>query len=163
MVIRAINHRPLYNQRRERDEEMQLISQIRDRRKGFTLVELLVVIVVLAVLAAIVLPKFMDSSSRSKEASLKTDLKLVRNAVATFQADIGKNPASLEDLVETDKTKVKDKDGAVVSASDWHGPYLESLPADPISGNDFSYTPATGKVTSSAAGNGLDGTAYKTW
>ncbi|MGI6294835.1 MAG: prepilin-type N-terminal cleavage/methylation domain-containing protein [Armatimonadota bacterium] len=142
---------------------MHILSKIRDRRKGFTLVELLVVIVVLAVLAAIVLPKFMDSSARSKEASLKTDLKLVRNAVATFQADIGKYPNSLEDLVETDKAKVKDKDGNVVAASDWHGPYLESLPADPISGNDFTYTAATGKVTSSASGNGLDGTAYNTW
>ena len=50
------------------------------RRNGFTLVELLVVIVVLAVLAAIVLPKFMDSSTRSKESSLKSDLKLMRNA-----------------------------------------------------------------------------------
>lgn len=142
---------------------MQILSQIRDRRKGFTLVELLVVIVVLAVLAAIVLPKFMDSSARSKEASLKTDLKLVRNAVATFQADIGKYPSSLEDLVETDKAKVKDKDGNVVAANDWHGPYLESLPTDPISGNDFDYTAATGKVTSSASGSGLDGTVYNTW
>jgi len=133
------------------------------RRRGFTLVELLVVIVVLAVLAAIVLPKFMDSSTRSKESSLKTDLKLIRNAVSVFQADIGKYPGSLADLAETDKTKVKDKDGNVVSATDWHGPYLETVPTDPVSGNAFSYTAATGKVASSAAGNGLDGTAYNTW
>ena len=142
---------------------MQIIRGIRARRAGYTLVELLVVIVVLAVLAAIVLPKFMDSSVRSKEASLKTDLKLVRNAVATFQADIGKYPATLEDLVKTDVAQVKDKDDKTVTSSDWHGPYLEALPADPVSGNDFTYVAATGKVTSSASGNGLDGTAYSSW
>ncbi|NLN79559.1 MAG: prepilin-type N-terminal cleavage/methylation domain-containing protein [Armatimonadetes bacterium] len=136
---------------------MQLIQTIRKRRSGFTLVELLVVIVVLAVLAAIVLPKFMDSSQRSKEASLKTDLKLVRNAVGAFQADIGKYPNGLVDLTETDKSKVKDSTGSTVNVSDWHGPYLESLPKDPISGADFNYVAATGKVTSSATGKALDG------
>lgn len=133
------------------------------RRTGFTLVELLVVIVVLAVLAAIVLPKFMDSSARSKESSLRTDLKLLRNAISVFQADIGKYPYSLADLAETDPSKVKDKDGNVVKASDWHGPYIESVPKDPISNADFNYNAATGKVTSSATGNALDGTAYSTW
>ncbi len=133
------------------------------RRRGFTLVELLVVIVVLAVLAAIVLPKFMDSSTRSKESSLHTDLKLLRNAISVFQADIGKYPSALADLAETDPTKVKDKDGTVVKAADWHGPYIEAVPKDPIGGADFTYTAATGKVASSATGNGLDGTAYTTW
>ena len=133
------------------------------RRSGFTLVELLVVIVVLAVLAAIVLPKFMDSSTRSKESSLKTDLKLLRNAVSVFQADIGKYPNTLADLAATDKTTVKGADGAVVSATDWHGPYLDSVINDPISGAAFTYTNGTGKIVSSATGNGLDGTAYSTW
>jgi len=136
----------------------------RKRNKlGFTLVELLVVIVVLAVLAAIVLPKFMNSSARSKESALKSDLKLVRNATSLFQADIGKYPNTLADLSETDKTKVKGADGAVVSATDWHGPYLDSSVTDPVSGAAFTYVNTTGKVSSAAAGNGLDGTAYSTW
>ena len=130
---------------------------------GFTLVELLVVIVVLAVLAAIVLPKFMNSSARSKESAMKSDLKLMRNALSLFQADIGKYPSALADLAETDKTKVKDSAGNVVSATDWHGPYIDSVITDPISGAAFTYSSATGKVTSSATGNALDGTAYSTW
>ena len=133
------------------------------RKRGFTLVELLVVIVVLAILAAIVLPKFMDSSTRSKESALRTDLKLMRNAISIFQADIGKYPLSPADLAETDKTKVKGADGAVVSATDWHGPYIETVPTDPIGGAAFTYDKTTGKVNSSASGNGLDGTAYSTW
>ncbi len=136
----------------------------RKRNKlGFTLVELLVVIVVLAVLAAIVLPKFMNSSARSKESALKSDMKLIRNAVSLFQADTGKYPKTLADLAETDKTLVKTADGNTVTAADWHGPYLESVINDPISGTAFNYDNTTGKVTSSATGNGLDATAYSTW
>ena len=133
------------------------------RQRGFTLVELLVVIVVLAVLAAIVLPKFMNSSARSKESSLRSDLKLMRNAVSVFQADIGKYPSTLADLSETDKTKVKDQDGNVVKATDWHGPYVEAVPTGPIAGAALNYDNTTGKVTSGATGNGLDGSAYSTW
>jgi general secretion pathway protein G len=136
----------------------------RKRNKpGFTLVELLVVIVVLAILAAIVLPKFMQSSARSKESALKSDLKLIRNAISLFQTDIGKYPNTLADLAETEKTKVKGADGAVVNAADWHGPYIDSVVTDPISGAAFTYDNTTGKVTSSAAGTALDGTAYSGW
>lgn len=135
----------------------------RKRTLGFTLVELLVVIVVLAVLAAIVLPKFMNSSARSKESALKSDLKLMRNAVSLFQADTGKFPNTVADLAQTDKTQVKDASGTVVNASDWHGPYLDSVITDPISGSAFNYDKATGKITSSASGNALDGTAYSSW
>lgn len=140
-----------------------MFSSIKERRKGFTLVELLVVIVVLAVLAAIVLPKFMDSSARSKESSLRTDLKLVRNAISAFQADTAKLPGSLADLSETDVSKVKDASGAAISTKDWHGPYIEAVPTDPIGGGSFTYDKTTGKVSSSASGNALDGSAYSTW
>ncbi len=132
-------------------------------KTGFTLVELLVVIVVLAVLAAIVLPKFMDSSARSKESALKSDLKLIRTAISLFQADIGKYPNSLSDLAESDVSKVKANDGTVVSSGDWHGPYLDSVITDPVSGQAFAYDKNTGKVTSSANGAAMNGSIYNTW
>ncbi len=138
-------------------------------RRGFTLVELLVVIVVLAVLAAIVLPKFMNSSQRSKESALRSDLKLLRNAVGLFQADTGTYPATLADLAATSApAKGLDSTGAqvAITASDWHGPYLQEVPKDPVAGAAFNYgttSPDVGKVTSSATGNGLDGTAYSGW
>ncbi|MGB9620488.1 MAG: prepilin-type N-terminal cleavage/methylation domain-containing protein [Armatimonadota bacterium] len=139
------------------------------RRRGFTLVELLVVIVVLAVLAAIVLPKFMNSSRRGKESALRSDLKLLRNAVSLFQADTGAYPKTLADLAATSApAKGLDSSGNEVNitATDWHGPYLQEVPNDPVSGSAFNYgttAPDVGKVTSSATGNGLDGTAYSTW
>ena len=73
----------------------------RGKIRGFTLVELLVVIAVLAVLAAIVLPKFVDSSRRSKEAALRSDLKLYRNAITLFHSDCGYYPKQLDDLAAT--------------------------------------------------------------
>ena len=139
------------------------------RRRGFTLVELLVVIVVLAVLAAIVLPKFMDSSKRSKESALKSDLKLLRNAVGLFQTDTGAYPKTLADLAATAAPAAGlDSAGAdaTITASEWHGPYLQEVPPDPVSGAAFTYgttSPNVGKVTSSATGNSLDGTAYSAW
>ena len=142
-------------------------------RHGFTLVELLVVIVVLAVLAAIVLPKFMNATRRSKESAMRSDIKLLRNAVSLFNADTGAYPKALTDLsstiTPTDATaNGLDSTGAdqAYLPADWHGPYIQDLSKDPISGNDYTYSTASGsvgKVTSSAAGNGLDGTAFSTW
>jgi general secretion pathway protein G len=137
--------------------------------KGFTLVELLVVIVVLAVLAAIVLPKFVDSSRRSKESALKSDLKLYRNAVTLFYTDTGAYPAALSDLAATSApASGKDSGGndKTITSGDWHGPYVQAIESDPVSSSAFNYSttsPNVGKVTSSASGNGLDGTAYSTW
>ncbi len=147
----------------------RIVERARRRRHGFTLVELLVVIVVLAVLAAIVLPKFMNSSKRSKESALRSDLKLLRNAVGLFQADTSVYPKTLADLAATAApANGLDASGneTAITAADWHGPYLQEIPKDPIANADFTYgvaSPNVGKVTSSASGSGLDGTAYSSW
>lgn len=131
-------------------------AQLKRGRRGFTLVELLVVIVVLAVLAAIVLPKFMDSSKRSKESALKSDLKILRNAAILFQTDTGYYPLSIADLAAT-KAPAKGLDAAGaqqdITESDWHGPYIESVPKYPFTGSDWTYlttSPDVGKVKAAA-------------
>ncbi len=142
---------------------------LRKSRKGFTLVELLVVIVVLAVLAAIVLPKFVGAGTRSKESALKSDLKLIRNAITLFYNDTGAYPASLAALAATTAPAsglAPDGTTKAINAADWHGPYLDSIPNDPVSGSAFIYSTAdgsVGKVTSSATGNASDSTAYSSW
>jgi general secretion pathway protein G len=139
------------------------------RRSGFTLVELLIVIIVIAVLAAIAIPKFVSASARSKESSLHADLKLVRNAVALFQNDTGYYPMTITDIAATAApTNGKDSSGATqgITASNWKGPYIAAVPNDPVSNAAFTYSitaGTVGQVNSSASGNDSSGVAFTTY
>lgn len=138
-------------------------------RRGFTLVELLIVIIIIAVLAAIAIPKFANSGVRSKESALKANLKLYRNAVELFRNDTGAFPDKLADLsVTTAPAAGKDEAGTAksINAADYKGPYVEKIENDPVSGAAFTYSTTSGsvgKITSSASGNASDGTAYSSW
>ena len=145
---------------------MQKVT-LRNIKKGFTLVELLIVIIIIAVLAAIAIPKFSNSSQRSKESSLRANLKLVRNAIDLFRADTGAFPATMAGLTASTTSGLSAAAAAcTIAATDWRGPYLQAVPVDPVSGSAMTYGTAAadvGTVKSSATGNGLDGTAYSTW
>lgn len=82
------------------------------RARGFTLLELLFVLIIVALLASIVGPMLLGSISRARESTLKEDLYVLRKAIDDFYADNGKYPAELDDLV--DKR------------------YLRGIPADPV-------------------------------
>ena len=139
------------------------------RSRGFTLMELLIVIIVIAVLAAIALPRFINSGLRSKESSLKADLRHYRNAVLLFSNACGAYPATLSDLAATSApANGLDATGSAkaINAADWKGPYVDNLVNDPVSGNGFNYgttAPNVGKVTSSASGTSTDGSSYSSW
>lgn len=140
------------------------------RVKGaFSLVELLIVIIIIAVLAAIAIPKFSDASLRSKESALKADLRMYRNAVNVFKSDTGLYPNSMSALAAT-TAPAQGTDSAgnnqPLTASLWKGPYIEAINNDPVSGAAFTYSvtpPSVGQVKSSATGNASDGTAYSSW
>ena len=137
--------------------------------RAFTLVELLIVILVIAVLAAIAIPKFTDAGTRSKEASLKSNLKLIRNSIEIFRNDTGAYPSTLADLAVTAAPATGLSSAAAsktIISTDWKGPYLMAVPTDPISSAAFTYTitsPNVGKVASSSASTALDGTLYSAW
>lgn len=148
--------------------------RIAARRRGFTLIELLVVIVIIAVLALIAIPKFQDAGKRSRESSLKSDLSLLRSAVATYYTDTGAYPTTIADLSATTAPANGLNPGGVstpISASDWHGPYIQgAAPTDPVltTPTQFTYTGAgnttgVGTVKSSSTATGLDGNAYNTY
>jgi general secretion pathway protein G len=122
------------------------------RNTGFTLVELLVVMAIIALLLSLVAPRYFGSVDRSKEAVLKENLFLVRDALQKFYGDKGKYPEALDDLVSEK--------------------YLRKIPVDPISESDQTWQTvapegdAKGNVFdlhSGAPGRALDGTAYSEW
>ena len=141
-------------------------------RNGFTLIEVLIVIVVIAVLAAIVVPRLLGAGRQSKESSLRGHLKEIRDAVALFQAHCGTYPGDLQDICEPTFANITNpSNGVTIAQSDWQGPYLTTpdgnLPNNPITGanvegTDWVYDSATGSV-SAAAGTALDGSDYSGW
>src|SRR6516225_7862597 len=98
--------------------------------QGFTLVEMLLVLVILATLAAIVYPKVMGRSEQARTTAAQTQIANFKTALDAFEVDNGyfpKGKNGLMDLVQQPR-----------DTTSWHGPYLESIPKDPW-GNDYIY------------------------
>lgn len=146
-----------------------MVRNMHSKRSAFTLVELLIVIIIIAVLAAIAIPKFANQSQRSKESALRAELSLIRNAVELFKNDCGSFPGALDDLAGASApANGKDSSGnnKAIIAADYKGPYLSKINVDPVSAAAFTYSvtsPTVGKVTSSASGNDSNGVAYSTY
>lgn len=120
--------------------------------RGFTLIEMMVVMVVIATLLTIAVPRYLHSLERSKEAVLKQDLSALRESIDKFYGDTGKFPESLAALVEKR--------------------YLRSIPVDPIAKSadlwvvilaDDPEDNGVKDVHSGAPGIGQNGTAYAAW
>lgn len=142
---------------------------VKRARSGFSLIELMIVIVIIAILAAIMIPRFSDHSRRGYEAGLKHNLSELRTVIATYQADTGYFPKQLSDLSSTAApAQGYDSTGTLqnIAVSDWHGPYVGSVPPDTITGTPWVYSvaaPTVGVVVSSATGNDLTGVAFSTY
>jgi general secretion pathway protein G len=120
--------------------------------RGFTLLELLVVMAIIATLLTIAVPRYFHSLERSREVVLRQDLTTLRESIDKFYGDTGKYPETLAMLV------------------DRH--YLRAVPIDPIaktaelwivSNNDDPDDGGVKDVHSGAQGVGQDGTPYATW
>ena len=128
------------------------------RRRGFTLIEVLIVVVILGILAATVLPQFADTSSGARVSAARQNLQVLRAQVELYDIQVGDYPATLEDLT---------------SEVDPHGPWLRNVPVNPLNdsnaeapvdakpsedgdGEGWQYNAATGEVY--AMGGHLDET-----
>jgi general secretion pathway protein G len=108
-------------------------SHFRIRRGGFTLIEMLLVLVILATLAAIVLPMFAGRSEQAKRTAAETQIAGFSTALDAFEVDNGYFPKGDDGLLEL----LEEPD----SATNWHGPYLkqeQQIPVDPW-GNPYIY------------------------
>ncbi len=142
------------------------------RRRGFTLIEMLIVILVVAILAMLVIPRCIAARRSAKEAQLRADLKQMRDAVERFEAAVGAWPPALADVTAASGAAISsefDGRGGHVDRSAYDGPYLVIngapwLPVDPFTtAADWTYDNATGAVHSAATLRARDGTAYSTW
>ena len=87
--------------------------------KGFTLIELMVVLAVIALLLSVVVPDYMGRMRRAEEAVLQQNLALMRDALDKHYADAGRYPASLEDLVAKRYLRSIPQDPFTHSAATW--------------------------------------------
>ena len=87
--------------------------------KGFTLVELMVVLAIIALLLSVVVPHYMGRVQRAEEAVLQENLKVMRDALDKHYADAGKYPTSLEELVAKRYLRTIPKDPFTQSAATW--------------------------------------------
>ena len=126
-------------------------------QRGFTLVELLVVISMISILAAMGVVQYRNSVRRTQEATLKKDLFEMRDVIDQYYADKNKYPASLDTLVSDGYLRKIPVDPLTNSADTWQTVPADADPANP------SAEPGVYNVKSGAQGTSLDGSAYSDW
>lgn len=122
--------------------------------RGFTLIELIVVMAIVALLVSIAAPRYFRSVDRARENTLRTSLNVMRDAIDQHLADRGRYPETLAELAA--------------------GRYLRDVPEDPVTGRsdtwltlpppaDSAWPGRVYDVRSGAAGRALDGRLYADW
>ena len=126
------------------------------RQRGFTLIELMVVISIIVILLSLAIPNYQSSILHAKETALHDDLYTLRSLIDQYTLDKQKAPQSLDDLVQ--------------------GGYLRQIPTDPMTRETNwevvqedvmmavdQQEPGITDVHSASGGTASDGTAYSTW
>jgi general secretion pathway protein G len=153
------------------------------RRRGFSLVEILIVVVILGILASIVVPQFSNASHQARENSLKDDLRYLRTQVAVFKAqhrDLSPGAGSSDFVLQMTLATDEGGNTNVVNTSVFkYGPYLVRMPANPLNNLDtiklsasanlttdvddatgWIYNPSTQQIIANVSGSDTNGTPY---
>jgi general secretion pathway protein G len=160
------------------------------RRSGFTLVEILIVVMILGILAAIVIPQYSSATSESRRATIADQLRLYRDQINVYKAQHTDNVPGVTAAVPagsvalfaahlTTYTDVAGDSSATKDATHKFGPYLPVMPLNPINGLDtvkidatsatvptpdgttgWIYQPSTGRLSINLTTQDPDGKAY---
>jgi general secretion pathway protein G len=164
------------------------MCKVKPARGAFTLVELMIVVMILAIMAMVVVPRFVSASGASRSAALADQIRIVREAVNIYRAQHGGQwpgvdstgavsaDANLFFAQLTSYTDVRGETSATKSGTHLYGPYLLAAPANPISGlktvtlvsatptpdgaTGWFYQPATGRLWPNLTASDADGKAY---
>jgi general secretion pathway protein G len=129
----------------------------RDGSRGFTLIELMVVVAIIGIIVTVASGQYMRSIRKAKEAVLKEDLYILRTAINQHFSDKGKYPADLHALVDASYIRAVPVDPITESADTW---VTEMAQMDE---SDISTEPGIVDVKSGASGTALDGTSFSEW
>ena len=142
------------------------------KTRGFTLVEILIVVIILGILAAIVIPQFTNASQDARKNSLTSQLQTMRSQVELYKLQhLDENPPGLDtagsiaDTVAWAEFLVKTDADHTINVNGKFGPYLQTIPRNPISENTPAQAGgvqvvAADVVPGAASGAGTNGWVY---
>jgi general secretion pathway protein G len=154
----------------------------RNNNKGFTLVEILIVVIILGILAAIVIPQFSNASTDAKKNSLTSQLQTMRSQMELYKLQHndqvpsklkvaglhGVDPLDWDQL--TAQTDVSGSTTGAATANTKYGPYLQQIPSNPLNGettiltdDGANYTTLAGATATSACGFVFNSVTGKIW
>jgi len=147
----------------------------RNRKSGFTLVEILIVVIILGILAAIVIPQFTNASQDARKNSLTSQLQTMRSQVELYKLQhLDQNPTglntagSIASTVAWAEMLVKTNNDQTTTGTPNFGPYLQGAPANPLNGSSSVLVVTSDKTLGGASGATTEGWIFnktdgKTW